>query len=99
MSCSAKTSHVLLRMHAVCMQGTEVLDKEDNVLELEGETVVVGDLHGQFFDLLTLLKTYGEVRGCCCCCCVGVRGLRCPDTVVYQVQKPRALLLIPGDRS
>ncbi|CAN0468849.1 unnamed protein product, partial [Ectocarpus sp. 12 AP-2014] len=41
-------------------QGTEVLDKEDNVLELEGETVVVGDLHGQFFDLLTLLKTYGE---------------------------------------
>ncbi|CBJ30141.1 calcineurin catalytic subunit Ppb1 [Ectocarpus siliculosus] len=41
-------------------QGTEILDKEDNVLELEGETVVVGDLHGQFFDLLTLLKTYGE---------------------------------------
>lgn len=43
-------------------QGTEVLDKEDNVLNLEGETIVVGDLHGQFFDLLNLLRTYGKVR-------------------------------------
>lgn len=37
------------------------MDREDNVLELEGETVVVGDLHGQFFDLLKLLNTYGKV--------------------------------------
>ncbi|CAM9640399.1 unnamed protein product, partial [Laminaria digitata] len=41
-------------------EGTAILDKEDNVLELEGETVVVGDLHGQFFDLLKLLNTYGK---------------------------------------
>lgn len=43
-------------------QGTAILDREENVLEVEGETVVVGDLHGQFFDLLKLLSTYGKVR-------------------------------------
>lgn len=42
-------------------QGTRVLDGEDNVLELEDETIVVGDLHGQFFDLLNILETYGQV--------------------------------------
>lgn len=40
-----------------------LLDKEDNVLHIEGETVVVGDLHGQFFDLVKLLNTYGKVGG------------------------------------
>lgn len=39
-----------------------VLDREKNVLELEGETIVVGDLHGQFFDLLNILRTCGQVR-------------------------------------
>lgn len=45
------------------VQGTTLLDKEDNVLHIEGETVVVGDLHGQFFDLVKLLNTYGKVGG------------------------------------
>ncbi|CAM9148960.1 unnamed protein product, partial [Scytosiphon promiscuus] len=44
----------------ILRQGTAILDTEENVLELEGETVVVGDLHGQFFDLLNLLETYGK---------------------------------------
>ncbi|CAN0200645.1 unnamed protein product [Hapterophycus canaliculatus] len=46
---------------ALLPQGTAVLDAEENVLELGGETVVVGDLHGQFFDLVNLLGTYGRV--------------------------------------
>eukprot|EP00752_Nemacystus_decipiens_P005807 g5253.t1 len=53
---------VLSRAEAgqLLQQGTAVLDGEANVLELEGETVVVGDLHGQFFDLLNLLSAYGK---------------------------------------
>lgn len=58
---------VLLSGFAPCcwrVQGAGVLNGESNVLELDGETVVVGDLHGQFFDLLNLLSAYGKVRGC-----------------------------------
>lgn len=46
---------------SVGAQGTAILDEEDNMVKVEGETVVVGDLHGQFFDLLNLLNTYGKV--------------------------------------
>lgn len=68
---------------ACVVQGTLVLDAEENVLELEGETVVVGDLHGQFFDLVNLLGTHGKVRRCprrCLRFC-GLRGQRCCTAV------------------
>lgn len=38
-----------------------MLDGEGNVLEIQGEVIVFGDLHGQFFDLLNILETYGQV--------------------------------------
>lgn len=65
-------------------QGTMVLDSEDNVLRVEGETVVVGDLHGQFFDLLNIFDTCGRVRYTCrvfCVCVFCVRGSRLEWTV------------------
>jgi serine/threonine-protein phosphatase 2B catalytic subunit len=37
----------------------EVLTKEPNVLRLRAPFVVVGDIHGQFFDLLNLFKVGG----------------------------------------
>lgn len=43
------------------LQSTAILGAEDNVLDVNGETVVVGDLHGQFFDLLNIFDTYGKV--------------------------------------
>ncbi|CAM9524739.1 unnamed protein product, partial [Sphacelaria rigidula] len=49
----AETSYLLEK-------GTLKLGAEDNLLELKGETIVVGDLHGQFFDLLNILQTYGQ---------------------------------------
>ena len=37
-----------------------VLLEEPNVLELKGPVTVCGDVHGQFFDLLTLLDLGGS---------------------------------------
>jgi serine/threonine-protein phosphatase PPG1 len=34
--------------------------EEGNVLELHKEIIVVGDIHGQFFDLLEMFKTAGS---------------------------------------
>lgn len=33
--------------------------EEQNVLELQQEIIVVGDLHGQFYDLLEMFKVSG----------------------------------------
>ena len=36
-----------------------VLIQEPNVLELEGRQYVVGDVHGQFYDFLKMMKEVG----------------------------------------
>lgn len=39
----------------------EVLKKEPNILALSDPVTVVGDLHGQFYDLLKILEIGGEI--------------------------------------
>ncbi|KDO24312.1 hypothetical protein SPRG_10387 [Saprolegnia parasitica CBS 223.65] len=41
-------------------QGTEIMTTEFNILKLQAPMIVVGDLHGQFFDLLHLLHVHGD---------------------------------------
>lgn len=41
-------------------QATEVLRKDKNLMELKYPVTVVGDIHGQFFDLLKLLELAGD---------------------------------------
>lgn len=43
-------------------QGTAVLKKENNICELEYPLTVVGDIHGQFFDLLRLFEIGGDPK-------------------------------------
>lgn len=52
----------LCLLSVILGQATCKLSAEENLLELKGETIVVGDLHGQFFDLMKILQTYGQVR-------------------------------------
>ncbi|KAI5160709.1 serine/threonine-protein phosphatase PPG1 [Nematocida ausubeli] len=40
----------------ICRQAIEIFVEEPFMLELSSEIVVVGDIHGQFFDLLNILK-------------------------------------------
>ncbi len=42
-------------------QTIEVLKKEPNVLALSDPVTVVGDIHGQFYDLLKILDVGGDI--------------------------------------
>lgn len=40
----------------ICEDATKLFEKEDNNLKIEGDVIIVGDLHGNFLDLLRILK-------------------------------------------
>ncbi len=44
----------------IVAQAMEVLKKEPNILMLNDPVTVVGDIHGQFYDLLKILDVGGE---------------------------------------
>lgn len=45
---------------AVVAQALDVLKEEPNALALSAPVKIVGDLHGQFFDLISMLDHCGE---------------------------------------
>lgn len=44
----------------ICKKASELLLKESNVREIAAPVTIVGDIHGQFYDLLEMLKITGE---------------------------------------
>jgi len=40
----------------VCRKFSEVLAEEGNVVHIEGPIHIVGDVHGQFYDVLKIFK-------------------------------------------
>lgn len=48
-------------LRQLCEMVTELLIEESNVQPVSCPVIVCGDIHGQFFDLLELLRTGGEV--------------------------------------
>lgn len=44
----------------LCNRSKEVMSKEENVIYLSAPLTVVGDIHGQFYDLLQILQLIGE---------------------------------------
>ena len=40
----------------ICEEAKDIFEKEDNIIYVEGDVVVVGDIHGSFHDLLRILK-------------------------------------------
>ena len=45
----------------ICAKVREVLVQEDNVKNVRSPVTVVGDVHGQFFDLIELFRVGGEI--------------------------------------
>ncbi|KAL6946346.1 putative serine/threonine protein phosphatase [Hanseniaspora osmophila] len=48
-------------IEAVCYKLKEILVKESNVVQLNTPVTVVGDIHGQFHDLLEIFKIGGKI--------------------------------------
>lgn len=51
---------MLLQVCKLCSMVKEILSKEDNVKPVKAPVIVVGDVHGQFFDLLELFEIGGK---------------------------------------
>jgi len=46
---------------ALYLKGKEVLNAEPNVVEVEAPVTIVGDIHGQFPDLMEIFQLAGEI--------------------------------------
>lgn len=46
-------------MEAICAKTKELLMKESNVVHIAAPVTVVGDIHGQFFDMIEIFKIGG----------------------------------------
>jgi len=45
----------------ICAKVKEILSQEPNVVPVSSPCTVVGDVHGQFFDLIELFRVGGQV--------------------------------------
>jgi serine/threonine-protein phosphatase PPG1 len=46
-------------IEAICAKAKELLMKESNVVHIRAPVTVVGDIHGQFFDMIEIFKIGG----------------------------------------
>ena len=46
-------------VEAICAKTKELLMKESNVVHIRAPVTVVGDIHGQFFDMMEIFKIAG----------------------------------------
>jgi len=44
----------------LCDQADQIFSEEENILYVDDPVAVVGDIHGQYFDLLKVLELGGE---------------------------------------
>jgi len=45
----------------LCFKAREILEKEDNVQPVSSPVTLVGDIHGQWYDLIELFRIGGDL--------------------------------------
>ena len=55
-------AYIMVHSAELFWQALEILKTEPNALELKAPIKIVGDLHGQFFDLISMLDNCGAPR-------------------------------------
>mmetsp|Transcript_23896 Transcript_23896/g.26516 ORF Transcript_23896/g.26516 Transcript_23896/m.26516 type:complete len:165 (+) Transcript_23896:19-513(+) len=50
-----------LTVKLICLKARDLLVKEENVVQVNAPVSLVGDIHGQFHDLLEIFKIGGEI--------------------------------------
>lgn len=61
-SCLATMNRSIFRLKSKAL---DILKEEPNALDLRAPVKIVGDLHGQFFDLISMLDHCGAPGGGC----------------------------------
>ena len=59
----AKKGEILdeISIKLICSKVKELLNEEENVVKINSPVTIVGDVHGQFHDLIELFRVGGEV--------------------------------------
>lgn len=59
----AKKGEILdeISIKLICSKVKELLNEEENVVKINSPVTIVGDVHGQFYDLIELFRVGGEV--------------------------------------
>lgn len=89
---------------AVCQKAKAVLQRESNLLRVNGKVVIVGDIHGQFYDLLNILRKAKFGKSNKKFVFMGDyvdRGKNQPEVVAYifglKVRYPNSIYLLRGN--
>ena len=87
----------------ICLAARNLLIEEPNVVDLAAPVIIVGDVHGQFYDLLELLKIGGPVPDMSYLFLGDYvdRGPCCVETITYltllKVKYPQRITLLRGN--
>lgn len=87
----------------ICEKAKEILIKEDNVVILHPPISLVGDIHGQFYDLLELFEVGDHVPNVNYCFLGDYvdRGYYCLETflllLTIKIRYPRNITLLRGN--
>jgi serine/threonine-protein phosphatase 2B catalytic subunit len=49
---------IILSAHQILSRNFNYLENESNLVRIQSPVLLVGDIHGQFYDLLTIFKKY-----------------------------------------
>lgn len=79
----------------------EILEKEENIIYLNDESAVVGDLHGQFFDFMNMMEMIGKDYNIIFLGDYVDRGLNSVELVIYllisKILNKNKIILLRGN--
>ena len=87
----------------ICLAAKNHFIEEENVVEVRAPVIIVGDIHGQFYDLLELLKIGGPIPDMSYLFLGDYvdRGPCCVETITYltllKIRYPERIHLLRGN--
>ena len=87
----------------ICLAARNIFIEEENIVSIKAPVIVVGDIHGQFYDLLELLRIGGPVPDMSYLFLGDYvdRGPSCVETITYltllKVHFPNRVILLRGN--
>lgn len=85
----------------ILTRATQIFEKEENLIEIEGECIVIGDLHGHFFDFLNILDLIDSNQKLIFLGDYVDRGFNSVELIIYlmvmKISKPEKTIILRGN--